>query len=100
MSLVVGWGSRIELVSRKSQLSFTGLRAKEDADDDTIAAFRVQLESKFNSYGDHAHDFFKSPSSLIVDDDPLLESDWSNELTIPCGEDCEVSLSSQNAIAS
>ena len=91
MSQVSGWGSRIELVSRKGRISFTGLRAMEDADDDTIETYREQLERRFNDYGDHAHDFFSFSSPLIVEEDSMLESDWTDEATMACGEDCEVS---------
>jgi hypothetical protein len=88
----MGWVPRIELVSKKGRISFTGLRAVEDSDDETLEAYRAKLESRFSGYGGHAHDFFSESSLLVNDDDDLwIEPEWSDESTIPCDGDCEVS---------
>lgn len=94
LSPVMGWVPRIELVSKKGRISFTCLRAVEDSDDETLEAYRAKLESRFSGYGDHAHDFF-SESRLLVnaddDDGSWTDSEWSDESTMPCEGDCEVS---------
>lgn len=95
ISPVVGWVSRTELASMKGRISSTELRAVEDADDDTIEAYRERLESRFNAFGDHAHDFFGASEPLMNVNEPWIESDWSEESTMACGEDCEVSERTQ-----
>lgn len=94
ISPVLGWGSRIESIRSAGRLSFTGLRAAED--DDIIDTYRVLLERTYNSYGGTASGFFGSDHvSQLRDQEhsPLIDSygEWSDEDTIPCGEDCEVS---------
>jgi hypothetical protein len=92
LSPVMGWVPRIELVSKKGRISFTGLRAVEDSDDETLEAYRAKLESRFSGYGDHAHDFFSESRLLVNDDeDSWIESEWFDESTMPCEGDCEVS---------
>jgi len=87
MAPVSAWVYRTELVSKKGRVSFTGLKAMEDADDESIEAYRHRLESRFNAFGDHAHDFFSSASPLMNEDEAWLEE----ESTMACGDDCEVS---------
>jgi hypothetical protein len=97
VSSALGWGSRIESVRSATRVSFTRLRASEDEDD--FDAFREKLEATYNSYGAYgetAAGFFDSDSvSQLRDQDhsPLLDSyeEWTDEDTMPCGEDCEVS---------
>ena len=94
VSPAAGWGSRIESVRSAGRLSFTGLRAAED--DDIIDAYRLQLERTYNSYrGETAGFFERVYVSQLRDQEhsPFIDSygEWSDEDTIPCGEDCEVS---------
>jgi hypothetical protein len=90
----LGWGSRIESVKSTGRLSFTVLRAAED--DDIIDAYRVLLERAYNSYGETPAGFFGSDRVSQLrnqEHSPLLDSydEWTDEDTMPCGEDCEVS---------
>lgn len=89
LSPVWGWVSRIELGSKKGKLSFSGLKAMED-DEMDFEAYRAQLETRFNDYGNHAHDFFSDVSPVIDNNEDWMDSEWSNESKMPCGEDCEV----------
>lgn len=89
---VTGWVSRTELLSKKRRISCGALRAVEDDEDtETIQAYRERLESRFSAFGDHAHDFFGASSPLMTEDDSWIESEWSDESTMACGDDCEVS---------
>jgi hypothetical protein len=96
VSPALGWGSRIESVRSAGRLSFTGLRAAED--DDIIDAYRILLERTYNSYGETTSGFFGTDHVSQLRDQEhssLLDSygEWSDEDTMPCGEDCEVSSS-------
>lgn len=87
----MGWVSRTEMVSRRKRISTFGLKATKDeaSEDSSINAYRDQLETRFfNSYGD-SHDFFSASTPLFNSQDPWEE--WSDEATVACGEDCEVS---------
>jgi hypothetical protein len=98
VSPALGWGSRIESVRSATRLSFTTLRAAEDEDD--FDAYREKLEATYNSYGAHgetAAGFFDNDYVSQLRDQvhsPLLHSyeEWTDEDTMPCGDDCEVSI--------
>lgn len=95
------WVSRTEMVAKRERISLTGLRAKaQDGDDDTISieAYRERLERRFNVFGDHAHDFFCSSSVLYDEDEEWIESEWPDESTLACGDDCEVSGSAATRV--
>lgn len=83
----------METIRNAGRLSLPVMKASKD--DEMIEAYRARLEHTYSPHGEYGTAGFFGGASHLRDpvSSPLRDSygEWSDENTLPCGEDCEVS---------